>query len=497
VIRRHCAACARSSSYAAELGAGAYPVNTPIGIALWLLIVLALFAIAGVWLIVVAPLMTRAFYRRRERAMRMLDERLAFGLSNYVLARRSDWLDRLLNDTVVTAAIASSVAAGEGTQDAVRLRARTYVEEIVPSFSTLLYFRIGYWVMRWVLRALYWIRAEYSDREALGRIGRDSCVVLVSNHRSNVDPFLLIYLVSKRALISYSAGEWALIWPLRCLLHAIGAYIVRRDGSGDRLYRVLLERYVFLSAAHCVPQGLFLEGGLSRDGEMQPLKLGLLSYVLRALGHDHCRDIVFVPVGLSYDRIPEDRVLLAHREQGFRAKSHLYSLGGFLRFAVLMMPRMIGLGRPFGEAVANFGRPLSLLEWQAEFGGALSSEDPQLRRQQVTRLGEDLKARIAELIPVLPVSLIADVLLAAGADGLAELELKQRALARAAELRHAAVPVILNVNGEDHAFSQALLLLWRRRALELANDGRLRVCAAAGPLLEYYRNAIPAGRRKI
>jgi glycerol-3-phosphate O-acyltransferase len=426
----------------------------------------------------------------------VLDERLAFGLSNYVLARRSEWLDRLLNDTVVVAAIGASVAAGEGTQDAVRLRARAYVEEIVPSFSTFLYFRIGYWLTRWVLRTLYWIRTEYGDREAYSRIGRDCCVVLVSNHRSNIDPFLLIYMVSKRAAISYAAGEWALVWPLRYLLHAIGSYIIRRDGSGDRLYRVLLERYVFLSAAHCVPQGLFLEGGLSRNGEMQPLKLGLLSYVLRALGHEQCRDIVFVPVGLSYDRIPEDRTLLAHREQGFREKGRLYSLAAFMRFAVLMMPRMLGLGRPFGQAVANFGRPLSLLQWQAEHGCTVSSDDPVLRRQQVTRLAEELKDRIAALIPVLPISLLAEALLVAGPSGLAELELKQRALSRAAALRLAAVPVVLTANGEDHAFSQALLLLLKRRAIALSDDGRLRMASGSGPLLEYYRNAIPPNLRQ-
>ena len=87
-------------------------MNTSIVISLWLLLMLSFFALAGFWLIAIAPLLTRIFYRRRERAIRRLDERLGFGLSNYVLARRSEWLDRLLNDTVVEAAIAASVAAG-------------------------------------------------------------------------------------------------------------------------------------------------------------------------------------------------------------------------------------------------------------------------------------------------------------------------------------------------------------------------------------------------
>ena len=131
------------------------------------------------------------------------------------------------------------------------------------------------------------------------------------------------------------------------------------------------------------------------------------------------------------------------------------------------------------------------MQWQAERGCLVDDDDPLLRRQHVTRLGEDLKGRIAALIPALPISLVAEVLLAEGSGGLAELELKQRALSRAAALRLAGVPVIITSNGEDYAFSQALLLLLKRRAIELGVDGRLRITAAGMPLLEYYRNAIP------
>ena len=245
------------------------------------------------------------------RQGRRLDDQLEFGISDYALAGRAEWLDRLLHDPVVTRTIADLAAETGEPESALRQRASRDAREIVPFFNAVFYFRIGYWLARWYLRMLYWIRAEFTDRVALGDIGRDSCVVLVSNHRSNLDPFILIYLASRRAAISYSAGEWARPWPFSYLLHAIGFYIVRRDGSGDRLYRTLVQRYVYLAASRCVPQGLFLEGGLSRDGKMQPLKLGLLSYLLKARGQEQCRDIVFVPVGLAYDRIPEDKTLLA------------------------------------------------------------------------------------------------------------------------------------------------------------------------------------------
>jgi len=470
-------------------------MTSPVAIPLWVLLPLVLFALLGLWLVVVVPLLSRTLYRRRQRSLRKLDEQLEFGVSDYALARRSDWLDRLLSDPVVVQAVESIAHESGEPVDEVRARARSDAQEIVPFFNVLLYFRLGYWVARWMLRLMYWIQAEYTDKEALAGIKRDSCVVLVSNHRSNIDPFLLIYLASRRSAISYSAGEWARGWPIRYLLHAIGFYIIRRDGGADHLHRTLLKRYVYLAASNCVPQGLFLEGALSRDGEMQPLKLGLLSYIVKAHGQGSCADIVFLPVGLSYDRIPEDKTLIEHSEQGFREKSSFYAVYSLLRFLVLFMPRMIGLTKPYGKVVANFGSPLSLSEWQESTNQNLAVDDPTLRRQGVGKLGEDIAQRIQALIPVLPVALLARGLLMAGEEGVPELQLKRDALAHAEQLRANNVLVALESNQEDRSFTQALYPLLKRNLVALGGDGRLRPNARGVALLQYYRNGIPAALR--
>jgi glycerol-3-phosphate O-acyltransferase len=59
-----------------------------------------------------------------------------------------------------------------------------------------------------------------------------------------------------------------------------------------------------------VCQAVFLEGGLSRDGRLQAPKLGLMDYMLRRFDPQRDRDIVFIPVGINYDRTIEDRSLL-------------------------------------------------------------------------------------------------------------------------------------------------------------------------------------------
>jgi glycerol-3-phosphate O-acyltransferase len=457
---------------------------------LWLLGLLSLSLLLGLWLVLIAPLLSRWFYRQSGRSARRLDERLEFGISDYALAGRTEWLQRLLDDTVVQRTI-SEIAAETGELPAtLRRRAQRDAREIVPFFNALLYFRLGYWLARWCLRTLYWVDAEFTDRDALGKIPRDSCVVLVSNHRSNLDPFILIYLASRRAAISYSAGEWARAWPFHYLLHAIGFYIIRRDGSGDRLYRTLVQRYVYLAASRCVPQGLFLEGGLSRDGRMLPLKLGLLSYLLTAQGRENCRDIVFVPVGLSYDRIPEDKTLLANKTQGFRDKGNWYATLSFLRFMLLLMPRMTGLTKPYGRVVANFGTPFSLAQWQLDTGETLAAENPDLRRAAVTRLGESLRAEIERLVPILPISLLSAVLLRAGAGGIPEQQLKQDALALATALSGAGAPVMLPIDREEREFVDAIYQLSKRRFIDFGAGGRLCVADRGRSMLEYYRNAI-------
>ncbi len=76
------------------------------------------------------------------------------------------------------------------------------------------------------------------------------------------------------------------------------------------MYRRVLERYIHMATQQGVCQAVFLEGGLSRDGSLQEPRLGLMDYMLRNFDPGKDRDIVFIPVGINYDRTIEDRSLL-------------------------------------------------------------------------------------------------------------------------------------------------------------------------------------------
>src|SRR5205085_11739843 len=158
-------------------------------------------------------------------------------------------------------------------------------------------------------------------------------VVLVMNHRSNMDYVLAGFMAADQAALSYAVGEWARIWPLSALIRAMGAYFVRRD-SGDELYRRVLERYIVMATEAGVPQVVYPEGGLSRDGRMREPRLGVLDYMMRGFRTDGERDLVFIPLGINYDRVLEDRTLLLSINPEAQKTGKAKAATGTLRFVL-------------------------------------------------------------------------------------------------------------------------------------------------------------------
>lgn len=457
----------------------------------WHYVALLLLATYGLLQLIILPLIQKFIYRRFQATERKLDDELDFGLPTYALATRRLWIDRLRADPEVQEVIKEIIKEGGISDIDVRKKALKYANEIVPSFNAFFYFRLGYWVTKFSLRLLYWVRVGYETERNYDQITKDDTVVLVSNHRSNFDPLLLIHWTSHRAPLSYSAGEWALAFPFRQILHAFGFYIISRKRSGDKLYHCLLRRYVFLATSQSVPQGLFLEGGLSRDGQMRSLRLGLMSYLLRANGEGSCKDILFVPAALNYDRIPEFKSLIAHQDKGFKSKGAFYSLYSFIRFiatvATYVMPRR---HKPFGYSCANFGKPVSLNDWQKKNKVNLNKLSDKKRREMIGKFGQELAEKIDNIIPVLPTNILAQVFKDNTEFPLSEIELKTRSIVLMKKLRKKGVSVFLPKNDEDYALSQGIYILIREKIIYPTGDGRFKLVKNAEKSLAYYSNLI-------
>ena len=332
-------------------------MSTTVSLPLWLFILILLFAAVTFASHFLFPSVRWFFRLRLERAVARLNQRLERPIQPFKLARRYDMIQRLIYDPDVLRAVTAH-AAEEGIPENVAAeKARRYAREIVPSFSATAYFGFAIRAARWLSNALFHVRLGHYKAGPLRDIDPDATVVFVMNHRSNMDYVLVTYLAAERSALSYAVGEWARIWPLSWLIRAMGAYFIRRASSND-LYRTILARYVQLATSAGVTQAMFPEGGLSRTGALAAPKLGLLKYITDGFGPES-RDVVFVPVALNYDRVLEDRTLIAAaNRKGHRFRA---GLGAAMRNVLRQVwLRLTGRYRRFGSAAVSFGDPLSL-----------------------------------------------------------------------------------------------------------------------------------------
>ncbi|HEY7113801.1 MAG TPA: 1-acyl-sn-glycerol-3-phosphate acyltransferase [Thermoanaerobaculia bacterium] len=433
---------------------------------------------------------TRWFVRGRvERVLERIRTRLKIELPPFQMTRRAVLIDRLMFDPEVQQAAAEEAREKSLPREAVLADVRTYAREIVPNFNAYAYFRLGYSAARAVARKLYRVRLGYGDEAGLARVHARDTVVFLINHRSNMDYILVGYLVAERAAISYAVGEWARVWPIETLVRAMGAYFVRRD-SRDPLYRKVLERYVAMATAAGVTQAVFPEGGLSRDGKLRAPKLGILDYMLRSFDPGGERDIVFIPVGVNYDRVFEDRSLLAERETGGRRPGPAASAATTARFAgrnLWLMAR--NRWHRFGYACVAFGTPVSVREYARRRGLDFRQLPKDDRRAAVEALGRELMVQIARVIPVVPVALVASAFVAEPGRAWSELELKAEALRRIRSLEAGGAHVYIPRGDQDYAIDVGLRMLTLRRLVD-EKDGLFRPRPEELPLLTYYANSI-------
>jgi glycerol-3-phosphate O-acyltransferase len=438
---------------------------------------------------VVAPALRVLLAHPSNQLIDELGERLRIGIRPFQRTRRQALIHRLLTDPKVqSAAEAHAKETGASLAAALR-RVERYAREIIPAFNAYLYFRIGYLLGRWIARSLYRVRLGYLDAEGIAKIPADATVVFVMNHRSNMDYILAAYLAADQAALSYAVGEWARIWPLSALVRAMGAYFVRRN-SKDELYRRVLERYIVMATEAGVPQALFPEGGLTRDGCIREPRLGVIDYMMRGFRPESGHDLVFVPLGINYDRVLEDRSLLRALDPEARRVGRTRALWNTLAFAWRNLRLMWrSEWHRFGYACVNFGSPVSMRGYCRARGvdfHRLAGED---RRRETAALGGHLMRAVSRIVPVVPVPLIATVFVRNPGRALAAIELKTEVERIVERLDQAAARVYVPRRDLDYALDVGLRMLLLRHLVD-EREGVFVARESELPLLRYYANSI-------
>jgi glycerol-3-phosphate O-acyltransferase len=464
-----------------------------VSVPLWLFLAITAFA---VWSLVDRLLIPSGRWFLRRRLNRLIDtvnRKLDVEIKPFQLTKRQVLIDRLVYDPQVVAAANEYAKENKVPREAAMTEVYRYAREIVPTFNAYLYFRLGYSIARVIARLLYRVRLGYADEKTLAGVPPGTAVVFVMNHRSNMDYVLVAFLAAERTALSYAVGEWARIWPLQQLIRSMGAYFVRRN-SNNPVYRRVLERYVHMATEAGVAQAMYPEGGLSRDGRLRSPKLGLLDYMLKSFDPARGNDIMFVPVALNYDRVLEDRTLLRSLDKEAPRRNFWFALKTAFQFWFGQVRLMLTGGwYRFGYACVNFGRMVSARDWLAanaqSNGGDLRQLDKDQRFEVIGRLADDLMAEVARIVPVLPASLIATVLLEAERP-IDELDLKLRAGRLMEHFETRGAKLYLPRGDRDYAFHVGLRMLALRHLVETTEDGLFSAVPAERPLLAYYANAI-------
>ncbi len=464
-------------------------MSSQITISIWLFSVLL---VIGVWAVLDRILIpsTRWFLRRRiNRVIDEISTRLDIQIKPFQLTKRQVLIDRLVYDARVVEAVQEKVKEQNCPREVVQAEVISYAKEIVPSFNAYLYFRLGYWLAKKVARMLYRVRIGLADNQQFENIDPNATVVFVMNHRSNMDYILVAFLAAEKTALSYAVGEWARIWPLQTLIRAMGAYFVRRK-SGNPLYRRVLERYIAMATKEGVCQAVFPEGWLSRDGCLQKPKLGVLDYMLRNYETDNDPDIVFIPVGINYDRTLEDRSLLRALDPHAEKRSKWFAIRttiGFIRRSVILM--ILSRWQRFGYACVNFGPSISMQKYARKRGLDFSRMNREHRFNEIEKFADQLMADIEYVIPILPVALVATVISASNDDGLSAFEVETRVNELIESLIAQDAPVYLSNRNRVETVLNALNML-KLRKLIVETDGIYRATPGEDEILNYYANSI-------
>jgi glycerol-3-phosphate O-acyltransferase len=349
-----------------------------------------------------------AFARRSARS---LVRRRRLRIDRFKLRKKHTEIRlEVFSDRDVVAAIRNYARDHKTSIEAADRQAHIYLAEIVPKFNLLAYYRFGQPVARSIL---YFFFRVILDRQKLvdfnERAPENAVVVYIINHRSNFDYVLVAHMLFKFVSLSYAVGEWARVWPLNHLFKWFGGYFVRRRYR-EPLYHAVLRAFVQTITRNGVTQGVFIEGGLSRDGAFLEPKLGMLDYLVTSKSHpEFTAPLFIIPTAINYDRVLEDRVLT----EELMGKKDRSTRGQKLRqtFDYLFRNFLRGLASRFkryGYAAVAFGQPI-LIDDAIRDDPALLAPSFDERKEAMKRLADRIMGGISDALPVTPVPVLAKV----------------------------------------------------------------------------------------
>ena len=239
-----------------------------------------------------------------------------------------------------------------------------------------------------ILRRLF-ARVEITGLDAIAEYAKRHPIVLVPSHRSYFDFVIVSTMFYDNYLIPphIAARENMAFGPFGFLFRRAGAFFLRKTFD-DPLYKEVFRAYVSHLVSEGVTQEFFIEGGRSRTGKTMAPRLGILSWEVEAFLDTARRDLFFVPIAITYERLVEESSMVDELEGGEKARESVLGLVRARKY----------LQRRFGSVFLNFGEPISLGDAlggdRQRFAEEASPEDGAAKRAFIATLGNRLVERI-------------------------------------------------------------------------------------------------------
>lgn len=336
-------------------------------------------------------------------------------------------LKEVLGDPGVRAAMNARAATPKGSAGKAEREVEKIFKEISANMSST-WLAIGAATVGWLFKRLF-ASIEVHRLDEVAEDAKRHPIVLVPSHRSYFDFLILSWLFYQNYLVPphIAARENMAFGPFGFLFRNMGAFFLRKSFD-DPLYKEVFRAYVAYLVREGFTQEFFIEGGRSRTGKTLAPRLGMLSWDVDAFLEGNRRDLFFVPIAISYERLVEESGMVEELDGGKKADE---SVLGLLRARKYLQRR-------FGSVHVSFGEPISLaraLGSQRERFAALERGEisaPEVRdvleehkREFVGQLGHALVERIGWAMVANATSVAAVVLLGSRHRGVLREDLVQ------------------------------------------------------------------------
>ncbi len=414
-------------------------------------------------------------------------------------------LREILADAGVRRAMQQRAAQPRGSMERAEREVERFHHEIAARMNSTLLALLA-WIVGGILKRLF-SGIETDGLEKVADHAKRHPLVLVPTHRSYFD-FLIVSLLFYNSYLvppHIAARDNMAFGPFGLIFRMAGAFYLRRSFD-DPLYKQVFRAYVAYLVRSGFTQEFFIEGGRSRTGKTLAPRLGMLTWDVDAFLESPQRDLFFVPIAITYERLVEESGMVEELEGGKKKGESTLALIRARKY----------LRRHFGSVHVSFGEPISLdatlgdrrRRFQAEVRGEVAMLIPGATEAEVDALalriadekrlfidefGHRIVERINWTVVASATSVVSAVLLAAPHRGVLRTELAVRARQLVDLLALQGVRMTAVLRTERFDLSESIAFMVRSDLLSASTHARGEIIyfdESRRRALDIYRNSI-------